>query len=259
MSNPDPYSPHPIADGQATLSLDSWALLQVAGDDAETFLQGQLSADMRKLGAGQACWATYSSPKGRMLAVLRAERHTDASFRLRLPATLAESVAKRLRMFVLRSKVTIAVEPATRPEADAAERLALIRAGIPVVYPQTQDRWVAQMANLDRLGGISFDKGCYTGQEVIARLHYLGNLKKRLHCVRGAGAAPEPGMSIVDRAGDGQAVGDIVDAVAEGEGFVASAVLQLGAAARDTLSLERDTDAALLRPRAYDDAEDARG
>jgi folate-binding protein YgfZ len=228
----------------------SWARLHVSGVDAEAFLQGQLSADVR---TAEPRWTSYNSPKGRMLAVLHLARDGQA-FDLHLPPALLEPIAGRLRMFVLRSKVAIDALPArdTDESASLRDRRALIDAGVPVVYPATQDRWVAQMANLDLVGGISFDKGCYTGQEVVARLHYLGNLKKRLFLVRGQGPAPAPGTNIRNAAGDGQAVGDIVDAVPNGEGrFVASAVLQMAVAEADTLQLDRAEAAALSRPQTY--------
>ena len=228
----------------------SWARLSVSGADAETFLQGQLSCDVR---APQPRWTSYNSPKGRMLAVLHLARDGDR-FELHLPPALLDPISRRLRMFVLRSKVTIEALVAREADESASvrDRRALIEAGVPVVYPATQDRWVAQMANLDLIGGISFDKGCYTGQEVVARLHYLGNLKKRMFLVRGAGPAPAPGTDIRNAAGDAQAVGDIVDAVHDGPGFIASAVLQLGAAQTDTLQLGGDEAIVLSRPKAYD-------
>jgi len=254
----DPYSLSeslPLVPGTRTASafaLDSWASLRVSGADAESFLQGQLSADLRALTPERASWASYNSPKGRMLAVMLMARDADA-IDLRMPRSLIEPISKRLRMFVLRSKVAFAlIEPRSAdPGAQTQDRDTLIRVGIPVIYPETQDRWVAQMANLDRVGGISFDKGCYTGQEVVARLHYLGNLKKRMFLVKGRGNPPAPGTSIRDTEGDGQAVGDVVDAVAIDEGFVASAVLQVSAAAKTSLVLDRDADAALSLPETY--------
>lgn len=56
-----------------------------------------------------------------------------------------------------------------------------ICAGIPVILPQTQEQFVPQMANLDLIGGINFKKGCYPGQEIVARMHYLGKLKRRMY------------------------------------------------------------------------------
>ena len=61
-----------------------------------------------------------------------------------------------------------------------AWKLLEIEAGVPAIYPETQDRFVPQMCNLDTLGGISFDKGCYTGQEVVARVHYRGAVKRHM-------------------------------------------------------------------------------
>ena len=252
----DPYSqylPDPVGSSrpaQAAAAPDSWARLRVTGADAETFLQGQLSCDVR---VPQPRWTSYNSPKGRMLAVLHLARDGQ-DFDLHLPPSLVEPVTRRLRMFVMRSKVTIE----TFAPRDADDRVAirarrdLIEAGVPVVYPETQDRWVAQMANLDLVGGISFDKGCYTGQEVVARLHYLGNLKKRLFRVRGHGPAPAPGTAIRNAAGDVQSVGEIVDAVPDGDDrFVASAVLQVALAQSESLVLERDLEASLSLPEAY--------
>ncbi len=239
-------------DDDSAFVLDSWGAVRVSGADAENFLQGQLSADLRALKPDRAAWASYNSPKGRMLAVIRTVRDGEG-IELRMPSTLVEAVSRRLRMFVLRSKVVLSLlEPrATDADTQSRDRHSLILAGIPAVYPETQDRWVAQMTNLDLVGGISFDKGCYTGQEVVARLHYLGNLKKRMFVVRGTGAAPAPGMGIRDTAGDSQAVGDIVDSVPTPEGFVASAVLQLSASTKTTLVLDRPDDAALERPQTY--------
>lgn len=79
-----------------------------------------------------------------------------------------------------------------------------IEAGIPTVYPETQDRFVAQMCNLDALGGISFDKGCYTGQEVIARVHYRGAVKRHMQARRLDQPAPAPGSKLD--------AGEVVDA-----------------------------------------------
>lgn len=239
----------PASHASPAFAPPSWAVLRVSGADAETFLQGQLSGDVR---ATRAIWTSYNSPKGRMLAVLHLLRLADG-FELRMPRTLVEPIAKRLRMFVLRSKVTMEVLPAghAEAEAEATDRRALIEAGVPVVYMETQDRWVAQMANLDLLGGISFDKGCYTGQEVVARLHYLGNLKKRMFRVEGAGHPPAPGTTVRHASGDGQSVGEIVDAVAVGEGFVASAVLQLAVAESDALMLDGLEQRPVSRPQVY--------
>jgi tRNA-modifying protein YgfZ len=72
-----------------------------------------------------------------------------------------------------------------------------ILSGIPNIFPATSDRFVPQMVNLHLLGGISFKKGCYPGQEVVARMHHLGKLKRRMYRVHLAGdRLPEPGDEI---------------------------------------------------------------
>src|SRR5262249_16785525 len=139
--------------------------------------------DLRKLAAGGELAAGYCSPKGRLLAVLHLRRDGEAIL-MRLHHSVAEATLKRLRMFVLRSKVTLELEPAANLGDDSPWRRDNILRGVPVIYPQTQDQFVPQMVNLDQLGGISFDKGCYTGQEIVARLHYLGQLKRRMFLCR---------------------------------------------------------------------------
>lgn len=76
-----------------------------------------------------------------------------------------------------------------------------IRAGIPVVLPETLDQFVPQMANMHRLEGLSFTKGCYPGQEIVARMQYLGKLKRRTERFVFAGDALQPGTPVHDAAG----------------------------------------------------------
>ncbi|MGA2344213.1 MAG: tRNA-modifying protein YgfZ, partial [Steroidobacteraceae bacterium] len=70
------------------------------------------------------------------------------------------------------------------PDIETAWRLADIRAGLPTVYAATSEAFVAQMLNLDLIDGISFSKGCYTGQEIIARAQHLGRIKRRMFRLR---------------------------------------------------------------------------
>ncbi len=269
---------HAAINGSIVAPLGHLALLRAAGADADGFLQGQLSNDLRKLTAGHAQMTSYSNPKGRMLAVFHLSRDPQGAVLMEVHRSVAESALKRLKMFVLRAKVdlqdisadtaalglagpdaesilrglglptpaaTDAVEihddiqitrrPAVatrftlrasptklselwpqltqqaRPAGTAAWRLLDIEAGVAVVYPETQEHFVAQMANLEQRGGISFDKGCYTGQEVIARLHYLGALKRRLFVAQADAEAIAPGTAIHAEGGD-QTVGEVVDA-----------------------------------------------
>ncbi|HEX7115405.1 MAG TPA: hypothetical protein VF193_09745 [Steroidobacter sp.] len=115
-------------------------------------------------------------------------------------------------------------ESAAGESLDAQWRLSCIRAGLPQVYPQTHEAFVAQMLNLDLLGGISFQKGCYTGQEIIARTHYRGAIKRRMVRFKADCAPPAPGTRVLVGA---QHAGDVVDAVASEGGCELLAVVSL--------------------------------
>jgi tRNA-modifying protein YgfZ len=118
-----------------------------------------------------------------------------------------------------------------------------LRAGLPQIYSQTHEQFVAQMLNLDLLSGISFTKGCYTGQEIIARTHYRGAIKRRMFRYSGTCAPPAPGTRIVD---SDQHAGDVVDAIATEQGCELLAVMQLAKKDGD-VRLETNGEASLKR------------
>ena len=110
------------------------------------------------------------------------------------------------------------------PVRDEAWHLEDIRSGLPQVHPQTHEAFVAQMLNLDLIGGISFEKGCYTGQEIIARTHFRGTVKRRMLGFRADCPAPIPGTRVLS---NGQHAGDVVDAAATASGCELLAVINL--------------------------------
>lgn len=122
-----------------------------------------------------------------------------------------------------------------------AWRLADIRAGLPQVYPQTHETFVAQMLNLDQLDGISFEKGCYTGQEIIARAHFRGTVKRRMFHFAADGPPPEPGTRLL---ADETHAGEVVDAAATAEGCELLAVVSL---AQSAMPLRLDGGTTALR------------
>jgi folate-binding protein YgfZ len=133
--------------------------------------------------------------------------------------------------------------------AELAWRRADVAAGLPHVYADTYEAFVAQMLNLDLLGGISFAKGCYTGQEIIARTHYRGAIKRRMVRFRAACEPPAPGSRVL--AGE-QHAGDVVDAVPADGGCELLAVVSL-ASLGERLRLASPYDAELTRlPLPYD-------
>jgi folate-binding protein YgfZ len=102
--------------------------------------------------------------------------------------------------------------------------LSCVRAGLPQVYPETHEAFVAQMLNIDLLGGINFEKGCYTGQEIIARAHFRGTVKRRMFLFHSSASVPLPGTRVLS--GE-QHAGDVVDAVATADGCDVLAVISL--------------------------------
>lgn len=145
------------------------------------------------------------------------------------------------RFLVIRpSSTETGLPEANRPEAEQAWQLADIRAGLPQVFPETHERFVAQMLNLDVLNGISFNKGCYTGQEIIARAHFRGTVKRRMFRLRAACPAPTPGARIVN---GGEHVGDVVVAANTETGSELLAVLSL---AQSSLPLSLETNGTAL-------------
>jgi folate-binding protein YgfZ len=132
---------------------------------------------------------------------------------------------------------------ASDPTLVEAWRRADIAAGLPQVYPQTHEAFVAQMLNADLLGGIGFEKGCYTGQEIIARTHFRGAIKRRMFRFRADCAPPAPGTRLVS--GE-QHAGDVVDAVATEGGCELLAVVNLSQI-DDAVALDTPERAPLTR------------
>jgi len=226
--------------------LTRYGLLSVTGADARDFLHAQLTNDIEHLAPGRAALAGWCSAKGRLLATFLVVPLAEG-FLLQLARDLVPSVQKRLSMFVLRSKVKIEdasgrlsqfgvwgggaqgeifsvvgstvqfenhrmlvisdKEPVGTEVDEARWTLEEIRAGRPLITAATQDMFVPQMVNYEKLGAVDFKKGCYPGQEVVARAQYRGEVKRRMvRLPAPAGAALGPGQEfnggvVVDSAG----------------------------------------------------------
>lgn len=279
-------------DGTLVADLSHNALLHVTGDDATKFLHAQFTNDVAALVQGAAQWNGWCSAKGRLLATFLLWKRADGFF-LMLPADVAAGVAKKLSMYVLRSKVKIedvskwyvpmglagrsagviaarefghTPDPMRSVEKEGAAIIALdperfvilapgesapalwnrleanatptgsdawewkaIHAGIPIVVAATQEAFVPQMANFELVGGVSFKKGCYPGQEIVARTQYRGILKKRMAIAHIDGAErPAAGQSVYGTTLGDQAAGTIVAAAPAPEGgFDALVVAQV--------------------------------
>ena len=154
--------------------------------------------------------------------------NTEGASVLRLAADRYQIIASPERAPALRSALdrdAVSAGPAVWDWLD-------IRAGIPFIMPATREQFVPQMANLDAIGGVSFNKGCYPGQEIVARMHYLGRLKQRMYLASvAADVAPQPGDKLYSAGTGAQACGTVVNAAAAPDGgFDMLAVMQIESA-----------------------------
>ncbi|MDH5423843.1 MAG: folate-binding protein [Gammaproteobacteria bacterium] len=283
--------------GLVVADLSHLCLVKASGVDAGSFLQGQLTNDIDKVMQDASQLSGYCNQKGRLLAIFRIFKKQDDLFLL-IPEELYEETFKRLKMYVMRSKVDftncsadfacigfsgpnadselqnqIKVIPTETDQVTHIDDLSIIklsgnqpryqicgpadqlsalwqnldvnatavgkdvwnlleiRAGIPAVYQQTVEAFVPQMLNLELINGVSFKKGCYTGQEIVARMHYLGKVKRRMYRVHIQTSemvlAGAPLFS--PNSTSGQGTGNIVIAApaASEKGYEALAVIQV--------------------------------
>ncbi|HET7730994.1 MAG TPA: folate-binding protein [Usitatibacter sp.] len=137
-------------------------------------------------------------------------------------------------------------ENATKAGYDAWEWMS-VRAGIPTILAPTQDAFVPQMANFELVGGVSFKKGCYPGQEIVARTQYRGILKRRMALAHvDVAARPAPGQSLYGAAFGEQAAGTLVNVSPSPEGgFDVLAVAQVESLRAGDLHLDSPQGPAL--------------
>ena len=264
MSNSDLALSTPVA-----VRLADWGVIRARGDDAASFLNGQLTQETLKLDPGQARLAGYCSPKGRLLASFVMWRTAPDEILLACSADLLAPTLKRLSMFVMRAKCKLSDASAeialwgvalpgllhedvahpvpAAPDAtselaggtairlaDAAGATRLlwaapvdatppwaptastdlwnwleVQSGVPRIVASTVEAFVPQMVNLELVGGVNFQKGCYPGQEIVARSQYRGTLKRRMVLAEGASAGVA-GAEVFAAADPGQPAGQVV-------------------------------------------------
>jgi folate-binding protein YgfZ len=267
--------------------LDQLGLIQLKGENTATFLQGQLTCDVRELNTGKSSLlGAACDPKGRVLATFRLFQY-DNDFYLLLPASMVTLTIEHLKKYAVFSKVSL--EDVSQNwsiiglGADSAENAAELQLNNDLVFivteqpyrallitkkentkwkdnldsdeapsdhwehcdiesrivsiiPETRGLFTPQMIDLGKLGGISFKKGCYVGQEIIARTEHLGKLKRHLYLIQiESDIAPNPSEELT--ASDGKALGVIVKSTKSkvpGGGYLCLAVIQKRALESDT-------------------------
>ena len=148
--------------------------IEVTGPEAFEFLQAQLTNDLRRLESEAEILAAWCSPKGRVIwfgTVIPIEN----GYGLSAAADTAETIVKRLTMFRFRSKVDFNI----LDEGQTSDPAFLVEHGYPYIGSDQVEQFTPHMLNLDLLDAVSMDKGCYPGQEIVARTHYKGATKRR--------------------------------------------------------------------------------
>lgn len=243
-------------------------VVTVEGPDAAAYLQGQLSQDVERLAVGGSAWTFVLQPQGKVDAWFRLTRVGDEAFRADVDAGHGEALLARLQRFLLRTKadLTLTTEPmvavrgmatvngaavpaldpawpgidgvdllgtdqlpegVARGTVEALERLR-IRAGVPAMGAELTERTIpAEAGVVER--SVSFTKGCFTGQELVARIDSRGgNVPRHLRLVEADGpdALPVGAEVLVD----GQVVGEITSSVPAADGGPALALAYVGRA-----------------------------
>ena len=190
------------------------ALLRISGSDSENFLQNQLTNDISKLANNRIQINAYCQHQGKIIALFWVMRSHDG-FMLSFPNDLLDKIKTRLQMFIIMSDVIIEdiskqyrqiglinednsnafsinenLSLLIQPNKESNEMImthqdewtkVCIDSQLPEIFLKSSEKLVPQMLNLDiNEFGVNFSKGCYPGQEVVARLHYLGEAKRRL-------------------------------------------------------------------------------
>lgn len=260
-----------------SITRDAETLL-IEGPDAVAFAQAQFSSKVTELAIGRWAFSAWLDPQGRVRTLFHLARIADDKFLLLLRGGKAADMADGLRRFVFRSRVTLRgatpaalatgeaqtlhdvriegetislgcgshalrIVPAT-VSGDAQWHLMQLKLGWPWLPDQALNKCVAPMLSLQRLQAVAIDKGCYPGQEIVARLHFRGGCKRHL-CSVTASRAIAPGETL--RRGD-QEVGIVLD-VASSSAAEALVVLSdevVASAIDNCITLDNDDQSLLM-------------
>ena len=262
------------------IHLNNRALLSITGSESEPFLQAQLSNDISKLDNSSVQLNAYCQHQGKILALFWVMRSGD-DFLLSFPLDLLDSIKARLQMFVLMSDVSITnvtdqylqigvINKFQKDSFTINEQLSLMLAEpedlakfnftsqeywdkacidsfLPEVSIASTETFVPQVLNLDiNEIGVNFSKGCFPGQEIVARLHYLGKVKRRLFAFKS-----DSPLSIGDtlhcaQSKSAKASGSVVSQVKFGADFYCLATLEVEHK-DDKITINNDQGPTLIR------------
>lgn len=209
--------------------LKDYQVLTVTGENACKFLQGQITIDVSTLSTGSATLAAHCNPKGRIIANFIIASVDATHYYLITPQSVADKLQTTLQKYAQFSKVTVAISPqqvalatansiatttlnfalaypdiniaidATTDDTDENWPAILIQHGIVMIDANTSEQFTPHAIGFELHGGVDFKKGCYTGQEIIARMHFRGKPKDGLYLANySAKQRPETYSSILD-------------------------------------------------------------
>lgn len=230
--------------------LDDYKVMELKGHNIATFLQGQLTADVENMEDDSALLTAHCNPKGRVITLFILLKQED-HFYIAVTSNMYQITHDSLNKYAQFSKITLSnidtshslvgsnVDFLTANEWHGGRSIAVtenetilnalkketdwrlndkddwhqldIQAGLPRIYPDTTEKYIAQRLNLQKIPkALSTKKGCYVGQEIIARIHFLGQLKHEM--VYGE-CALYPSIKVNDSllSNDDKKVGDIID------------------------------------------------
>jgi len=180
----------------------AYKTISVSGSDAFEFLQNLLTNDITLLETEAEIFAAMCNPKGRVIWFGTVYAN-ESGYAMSVATDLAEDVVQRLTMFRFRSKVEFTIE-----EGGTVDPKFLITNGYPFIGAAQSEHFTPHMLNLDLLGAVSVDKGCYPGQEIVARTHFRGATKRRM--MRFESSEPvSPGDKVSDGKRD---IGEVLNA-----------------------------------------------
>ena len=195
-------------------------LIELRGQDSIKFLQGQVTCDLHQLSDDKVIRGCHCTPKGRVIFLFSAMAKGNDCIVLETHPSIVDTAIASLKKYAVFFKTEITdishQELAVDAKLNGLDRL---RAGMADITAETTDQFIPQMLNLDVLDFISFKKGCYTGQEVVARAHYLGAVKRRMYLIAlSTDSVPRSGQTLSNS--EGKQLGTIVNAEANEQGQV---------------------------------------
>jgi len=223
-------------------------LIELRGQDSIKFLQGQVSCDLHQLSDDKVIRGCHCTPKGRVIFLFSVIAKDNDCLILETHPSIVDTAIASLKKYAVFFKTEITdisdQDLAVEAKLNSLDR---IRAGMADITSETTDQFIPQMLNLDLLDFISFKKGCYTGQEVVARAHYLGAVKRRMYLLALAtDSVPASGQILSNS--EGKQLGTIVNAESNEQGKVeALAVLSTSSTEIKTVVLDQtETSVELL-------------